>query len=226
MASLDSVRGAAATDPRDRGAPRRRSSTTPARSMPRGARRPDGIEATLALMVVGPFVLEAGLLPLLEATPGSRVIAVTSGGMYTQRLPLDDLGYRSVPYAGPAGVRPRQAGPGRPRCASGRAGPRRGVRSPPCTRAGPTRRASRSRCPGSTGSCDRCCARPSRGSTRSSGSRRTPSREPSTGACSSTAGPAVRPRAVDAAHGGRPTAALGPRRRAWPAGRGSDVPAR
>ena len=61
----------------------------------------DGIEATLALMVVGPFVLEAGLLPLLEATPGSRVIAVTSGGMYTQRLPLDDLGYRSGEYTGP-----------------------------------------------------------------------------------------------------------------------------
>ena len=30
----------------------------------------DGIEATLALMVVGPFALEAGLLPLLEATAG------------------------------------------------------------------------------------------------------------------------------------------------------------
>ena len=42
-----------------------------------------------------------GCLPLLEATPGSRVIAVTSGGMYTQRLPLDDLGYRSGAYAGP-----------------------------------------------------------------------------------------------------------------------------
>jgi dehydrogenase/reductase SDR family member 12 len=60
----------------------------------------DGIEATLGLMVVGPFTLEAGLLPLLEATPGSRVIAVTSGGMYTQRLPLDDLEYRSGEYAG------------------------------------------------------------------------------------------------------------------------------
>lgn len=61
----------------------------------------DGIEATLGLMVVGPFVLEAGLLPLFEATPGSRVIAVTSGGMYTQRLPVDDLEYRSGSYAGP-----------------------------------------------------------------------------------------------------------------------------
>lgn len=62
---------------------------------------PDGIEATFALMVVGPFALEAGLAPLLGATSGSRVIAVTSGGMYTQRLPLDDLGYRSGDYSGP-----------------------------------------------------------------------------------------------------------------------------
>ncbi len=61
----------------------------------------EGIEATLALMVVGPFALEAGLLPLLERTPGARVISVTSGGMYTQRLPLDDLGYRSGDYSGP-----------------------------------------------------------------------------------------------------------------------------
>src|SRR4029077_5730065 len=35
------------------------------------------------------------------ATAGSRVIAVTSGGMYTQALPLDDLGYASGDYAGP-----------------------------------------------------------------------------------------------------------------------------
>jgi NAD(P)-dependent dehydrogenase (short-subunit alcohol dehydrogenase family) len=61
----------------------------------------DGIEATLALMAVGPFALEAGLLPLLKSTPGSRVIAVTSGGMYTQRLPVDDLQYASGTYDGP-----------------------------------------------------------------------------------------------------------------------------
>jgi NAD(P)-dependent dehydrogenase (short-subunit alcohol dehydrogenase family) len=62
---------------------------------------PDGLEATFALMVVGPFALEQGLLPLLRRTPGSRVIAVTSGGMYTQRLPLDDLQYRTGDYSGP-----------------------------------------------------------------------------------------------------------------------------
>ena len=52
---------------------------------------PDGIEATLAVLVVGPFALVAGLLPLLRRTPDARVIAVTSGGMYFQRLDLDDL---------------------------------------------------------------------------------------------------------------------------------------
>ena len=51
----------------------------------------DGLEATFATMVVGPFALVGALLPLLRATPGARVINVTSGGMYAQRLPLDDL---------------------------------------------------------------------------------------------------------------------------------------
>jgi NAD(P)-dependent dehydrogenase (short-subunit alcohol dehydrogenase family) len=62
---------------------------------------PDGIEATLALLVVGPFVLISNLLPLLRRTPGSRVIAVTSGGMYTQGLHLDDLEWRRDGYSGP-----------------------------------------------------------------------------------------------------------------------------
>ena len=62
---------------------------------------PDGIEATVALMVAGPFVLIGGLLPLLERTEGSRVIAVTSGGMYTQPLDLDDLESRDEPFSGP-----------------------------------------------------------------------------------------------------------------------------
>jgi NAD(P)-dependent dehydrogenase (short-subunit alcohol dehydrogenase family) len=61
---------------------------------------PDGIEATLAVIVVGPFLLIDGLRPLLERTPASRVIAVSSGGMYTQRLDPDDLGSRSGHYSG------------------------------------------------------------------------------------------------------------------------------
>ncbi len=51
----------------------------------------DGLEATFATMVAGPFVLIDGLLPLLEASGDGRVISVVSGGMYFQSLPLDDL---------------------------------------------------------------------------------------------------------------------------------------
>ena len=61
---------------------------------------PDGIEATLATLVVGPFALVSGLVPLLARTPGSRVIAVTSGGQYAQALDLDDLESRDGTYDG------------------------------------------------------------------------------------------------------------------------------
>jgi len=61
---------------------------------------PDGIEATFATLVVGPFILEAGLMPLLQQTPGSRVISVTSGGMYTQQLDVHDLQYAGGGYNG------------------------------------------------------------------------------------------------------------------------------
>ncbi|MCJ7438451.1 MAG: SDR family NAD(P)-dependent oxidoreductase [Acidimicrobiia bacterium] len=65
---------------------------------------PDGHEVTFATMVLGPFALTEGLRPLLERTGGARVVTVSSGGMYTQRLVIDDLesqqGYRgSVAYA-------------------------------------------------------------------------------------------------------------------------------
>ncbi len=62
---------------------------------------PDGIEATFAVLVAGPFALVAGLLPLLRRTPGARIISVTSGGMYTQRLDLDDLESRRGAFSGP-----------------------------------------------------------------------------------------------------------------------------
>jgi NAD(P)-dependent dehydrogenase (short-subunit alcohol dehydrogenase family) len=62
---------------------------------------PEGIEATFATMVVGPFALVSGLRPLLERTGGARVVAVTSGGMYTQALPLDDLAYAGEVFSGP-----------------------------------------------------------------------------------------------------------------------------
>jgi NAD(P)-dependent dehydrogenase (short-subunit alcohol dehydrogenase family) len=64
----------------------------------------DGHEMTFATMVLGPFALTEGLRPLLERTGGARVITVSSGGMYAQKLAIDDLEseheYRgSVTYA-------------------------------------------------------------------------------------------------------------------------------
>jgi dehydrogenase/reductase SDR family protein 12 len=52
---------------------------------------PDGIELTFAVNVVAPFLLTAGLLEPLRAGAPGRVINVSSGGMYTQRLAADDL---------------------------------------------------------------------------------------------------------------------------------------
>jgi NAD(P)-dependent dehydrogenase (short-subunit alcohol dehydrogenase family) len=60
----------------------------------------DGLEATFAAMVAGPFVLIDGLLPLLAASGDGRVISVVSGGMYAQVLPLDDLQYEQGDYDG------------------------------------------------------------------------------------------------------------------------------
>jgi NAD(P)-dependent dehydrogenase (short-subunit alcohol dehydrogenase family) len=51
----------------------------------------DGIELTLATNVVGPFLLTKLLVPLLTRSAPSRVINVSSGGMYTQGLHLEDL---------------------------------------------------------------------------------------------------------------------------------------
>lgn len=60
----------------------------------------DGYEMTFATMVLGPFVLTQELMPLLAESRDGRVIAVTSGGMYAQRLHLDDLQMEDEPYRG------------------------------------------------------------------------------------------------------------------------------
>jgi dehydrogenase/reductase SDR family protein 12 len=63
-------------------------------------RSPDGIEATVATHVVGPHLLTAGLRPLLEAAGGAAVIWMSSGGMYGQRLSVDDLEMTPSDYRG------------------------------------------------------------------------------------------------------------------------------
>ncbi len=68
---------------------------------PERTESPEGFESTFATMVLGPFALVAGLLPLLRRTGDARVIAVTSGGMYLQPLHLDDLQWQRRPFDGP-----------------------------------------------------------------------------------------------------------------------------
>jgi dehydrogenase/reductase SDR family protein 12 len=60
----------------------------------------DGMELTVQTHVVAPFLLTHELLPLLSSTPGARVITVSSGGMYTERLDVDRLEMGAVGYDG------------------------------------------------------------------------------------------------------------------------------
>lgn len=58
----------------------------------------DGHELTVATHVLGPVLLTEELRGVLR--PGARVVLVSSGGMYSQALPLDDLEYEHGTYRG------------------------------------------------------------------------------------------------------------------------------
>ena len=60
----------------------------------------DGHEVTLATHVLGPVLLTELLLPILAKSDDPRVILMSSGGMYTQSLPVDDPEYRAGRYSG------------------------------------------------------------------------------------------------------------------------------
>ena len=60
----------------------------------------DGIELTMQVHVVAPFLLTAALLSPLRASSDARVITMSSGGMYTQRLDLGDLLDPPEPFDG------------------------------------------------------------------------------------------------------------------------------
>lgn len=62
----------------------------------------DGYELTLATHVLGPLLMTELLAPDLAAGAPSKVIFVTSGGMYTERLRADDLELASRDFDGPA----------------------------------------------------------------------------------------------------------------------------
>lgn len=61
---------------------------------------PQGIELTVASQVVGPFLLTGLLLPALRAGAPSRVIWVSSGGMYSEPLSVERLEMPAADYDG------------------------------------------------------------------------------------------------------------------------------
>lgn len=58
----------------------------------------EGNELTFATHVLGPHLLTTLLRPALAADPPARVIWVSSGGMYAQRLPAGDLQMEATAY--------------------------------------------------------------------------------------------------------------------------------
>jgi len=59
-----------------------------------------GIELTWATNTIGPFLLTHLLLPKLKAAPQGRVINISSGGMYPQKLDLSDLTWEHKDFDG------------------------------------------------------------------------------------------------------------------------------
>ena len=60
----------------------------------------EGLEKSFALLLLSPFTLTERLQPLLKAAGDARVVNVVSGGMYTQRLDVDDLQNKHGKYSG------------------------------------------------------------------------------------------------------------------------------
>ena len=61
---------------------------------------PSGLELTTAVQVVGPFLMTGLLFGKLAATPESRVLTMSSGGMYTAGLTVSGLQMDEASYRG------------------------------------------------------------------------------------------------------------------------------
>jgi dehydrogenase/reductase SDR family protein 12 len=61
----------------------------------------DDIELTFATNVLGPFLLTNLLIGLLQQSAPARIVNVSSGGMYTQRIHSDDLQMAREAFDGP-----------------------------------------------------------------------------------------------------------------------------
>ncbi len=64
------------------------------------AQTAEGFERSLAINLMSPFLLTNLLLPRLAESAPARVINVSSGGMYTQRIKVNDLGSARGTYRG------------------------------------------------------------------------------------------------------------------------------
>ena len=60
----------------------------------------EGFELTFATNVLGPFLLTAKLVPALGNGAPSRIVNVSSGGMYTAKLDVDDPQLEKQDYSG------------------------------------------------------------------------------------------------------------------------------
>lgn len=68
--------------------------------LPKRTETSEGLEKTLAVDLAGHFLLTNLLIPrLIESTP-ARIVNVTSGGMYAERLQSDDLEFERGEYKG------------------------------------------------------------------------------------------------------------------------------
>tara|TARA_R110001592_G_scaffold363396_2_gene687605 strand:+ start:18941 stop:20377 length:1437 start_codon:yes stop_codon:yes gene_type:complete len=60
----------------------------------------EGFEKSFALLLLSPYVLTERLQPLLARSADARVVNVSSGGMYTQKICPDDLQSQHGSYSG------------------------------------------------------------------------------------------------------------------------------
>jgi NAD(P)-dependent dehydrogenase (short-subunit alcohol dehydrogenase family) len=67
---------------------------------PKRTHTEEGFELTFATNVLGPFLLTAKLVPALGKAAPSRVINVSSGGMYTAKLDVDDPQLEKQDFSG------------------------------------------------------------------------------------------------------------------------------
>ncbi|MDJ0759591.1 MAG: SDR family NAD(P)-dependent oxidoreductase [Woeseiaceae bacterium] len=60
----------------------------------------EGFEKSFALLLLSPYLLTEALLPLLKMSTSPRIVNVLSGGMYTQKIDVDDLQSQHGEYSG------------------------------------------------------------------------------------------------------------------------------